>query len=153
MGGIRSFSESLSKLVDSLPAKDLPRALDYAVALIGEEYADEPWVVKAVNSYWKSGFPNPVLSRHMARRAEECDLQYQALEDRGKKDSGANHFRLMCLFNGLTSLFQATDLSLRELDHILYDFSFGVRDPYEFGRFIEEALRKRQTSKNDERER
>jgi hypothetical protein len=138
--GIRSFSESLSQIVDSLPPTKLSRVIDEALTLISRDYCDEPEVTDAVRSSRESGVPNPRLAQLTKQRAEQYDREYQKSEALGELDISQKKFRLMCLYNGLSSLSRATTLSLNLVDDVLYDLSFASKDSDDFGKSLEKMF-------------
>lgn len=140
MRGIRSISEELSAFVDAMPAADLPQVILFALPLVRKVHHTNALIVRAVDQYLASPGPDMKFAQLLAKESARTDRQYIQADERGLRDKADQLFDEMGTLHGLSTLYQAEELSLAVVDDIIYDLGHGANDIDAFGDVLLELL-------------
>lgn len=140
MRGVRAISDELGRIVEALPASEYPAVIDAALRLTANDHACDADIQSAIDSYRIAPGPSPALAEQYRGIAKESDEQYIAFEEQGKAAESLEMFKKMCVFNGLTALLAAPELSSEVVDNLIYDVGYGATSIDAFATaMIEEA--------------
>lgn len=141
MRGIKSISEELNAIVERLDPSQYSAVVDIAMRLSLDDFATDEVVRTAIEACRSAALPSNELADHFRRQANDSDAHYLDLELQPGREHDSRHmFRRMCVFNALTALATATEVTLHVLDEFLYDIGHGASSTEEFGAAMVQAL-------------